>query len=188
MNPVIKIINQVLILINKLIDGLNKRTVETIRNSFFFIVAMLALVGIYIGYSKGKNSAKIYGKPLTESTNNIFDITIKRNRDTAQFSSMLESELMEESKEMQLKKIEFPAKEKLTSEFTDKIAEPEPANSESSALPPGSDKIAEIKKTDEKYKTPYVHELKKETPESKSEGKDKEQNKPIETELKIIEK
>ena len=42
----------------------------------------------------------MYGKPLTETTNSIFDVKIKKEAGAGQFQSMLDTELAKESKEL----------------------------------------------------------------------------------------
>ncbi|MBN2040243.1 MAG: hypothetical protein JW864_09395 [Spirochaetes bacterium] len=187
MNPIIKIINQTIILINRLIDNFDKKTVETIKHSFYFLIFVLLIIGIVIGYNHGKQSAKMYGKPLNETTNSIFDVKIKRNSGTGRFRSMLDSELSEEKKELHLKKIELPANEKqLKPEFDNKIIESGNLNNER-PMHLKSDNIAETENTNKKIITSDVPKLKKSDTQTLKE-KTENNTRLLNKEFKIIEK
>ncbi len=164
MNILIKIFNKIIIAINKLIDGLDRKTVETIKMSFYGVVLIIVVIGIYIGYSSGKGAAKKYGKPLNEDTNEVFDSMIKKSRYKGQYRSMLESELIEEQKELQLKKVEFPSSDHLKSEIETKVVEPDKDIKKDRALSFDGKKIADVERTDEKVRKPDVRELKKDIP------------------------
>lgn len=185
MNFVVKAINQIIIIINKLIDGLDKKTVSIIRNSFFGLVFILVIIGIVIGYNKGKGSAKKFGKSLTESTNDVFTTTFNSRRSKGQFRSMLETELIEERKNIQLSKVPFPARETIKTEIETKVIEPDADIKKNTSLHIDNQKIPEIKRTDETIKKADVRELKKEYPKIKP--KNKAAN-PIDTNSKIIDK
>lgn len=185
MNFIVKAINQIIIIINKLIDSLDKKTVSTIRNSFFGLVFVLLIVGIFIGYNKGKGSAKKYGKSLTESTNEIFTTTFNSRRSKGQYRSMLETELIEERKNIQLNKVPFPARETVKTEIETKVIEPDPDIKKNTSLHIDNQKIPEVKRTDETIKKSDVRELKKEYPKMKQKSKAAI---PIDTNSKIIDK
>ncbi|MBN2403635.1 MAG: hypothetical protein JXN64_14755 [Spirochaetes bacterium] len=186
MNLLIKIVNTTIITINKLIDGLNKKTIDTIKISFFGLVIILVILGIYIGYNSGKSAAKQYGKPITENTNELFDPLIKKSRDI-QYGSMLESELIKEQKDIRFNKVEFPANENLKTEIGSKTVDPDPEIKKESALYMDSQKIADIKRTDEKINEPDIREIKKELPKNKINEKAFQENSPMDN-SKIIEK
>ncbi len=199
MNIIVKLINKVIILINRLIDGMDRKTSDIIRNSFFGIVALLAVIVIIIGYNSGKNSAKRAGKPLTDYTNNVFGNSINKERGSSNLKSMLESELLEEGKKSGTEKLEFPANEKLESEPDDRIVEiGNKDKNKSSGL--DDEKIADIDKTDDKLKESDVKEVKKTNlqgkksdkssggPEGKSSVKPEREIKPIDSGSGIIDK
>ena len=125
MNPVVKIITNIIIVINRTIDNLDKKTVETIKQSYYLLIFVIVIVGIIIGYNSGKGSAKKYGKPIADSTDSVFDILIKRERKDVRFDSIMEEETIKELKNKKIKKIEFPSSEKLESEFYHTIIEPD---------------------------------------------------------------
>jgi hypothetical protein len=187
MNVLIKILNSIIITINKLIDGLSKKTIETIKMSFYCLVVIIVAIGIYIGYNRGKGSAKKYGKPLNEDTNSVFDPLLKKSRNKGQYKSMLESELIEEQKDIQLKKVEFPSNENLKTEIDTKIIEPAKDIKKNTSLSIDSGKIADVERTDEKIKKPDVRELKKELPKDIIKNKAVKETSPMDN-SKIIEK
>jgi len=187
MNPVIKIINQAIIIINKLINHIDRKTAETIKHSFYFLVFILIIAGAIIGYNNGKRAAKMYGKPLNESTNSIFDVKIKAESGTGRFQSMLDTELMEEQKEMQLRKNELPANEKqLKPEFDQNIIESDKTEKNSAGHIESSG-LAEIERTDERMKKADVLELKKEKTQT-GKNNNYKSVKPIDNDFNIIEK
>jgi hypothetical protein len=164
MNIISKVLNKVIIAINRVIDGLSRKTVETIKMSFYGLVFIIVALGIYIGYSSGKGAAKKHGKPINEDTNEVFDSLIKKSRDRGQYKSMLESELIEEKKDIQLKKVEFPTNDNLKSEIETKVIEPDKDIKKERSISFDSQKIADVERTDEKAKKSDVRELKKDVP------------------------
>ena len=124
MNPVVKTITILIISINRLIDGLNSRTVEAIKVGFFFVIFVLVLIGGIMGYRSGMENARIKSPPLIQSTNESFEYDIKKEH-RGDFSSMLESQLIHESKKLGLEKIPYPAQQRLIPEANSTIIEPE---------------------------------------------------------------
>jgi len=170
MNIITKILNKIIITINRLIDGLSRKTVETIKMSFYGLVFIIIAIGIYIGYSSGKGAAKKFGKPINEDTNDVFDPLLKKSRDKGQYKSMLESELIEEQKDIQLKKVEFPSNENLKGEIETKVIEPDKDIKKDRSLSLDSQKIADIERTDDKARKTDVRELKKDAPKIKDKS------------------
>jgi hypothetical protein len=187
MNIIIEIFTKVIIAINKIINSLSKKTIETIKMSFYGLIFIIIVIGVIIGYNSGKGDAKKYGKPLNEDTNEIFDSLVKKNRDKDQYGSMLESELIEEQKETQLKKVEFPANENLKTEIETKIIEPDKDIKKDASPSIGSRKIADIERTDDKSNKSDVRELKKDMPKYNIKNKSAKEITPMDN-SKIIEK
>jgi len=121
MNPVFKIINNLIIAINRLIDSMNLRTVQTVKRGFLFFTFLMCLVGIYIGYSMGTKSAKIKSPPLAEFVNDTFANDINRERDTGSFSGVLESEMVKESDTINSNKVDFFVRERLNTETDNNV-------------------------------------------------------------------
>jgi hypothetical protein len=188
MNFIINFINKIIIIINRLIDGLDRKTVDTIRSSYYGLIVVLIILGIFIGYNRGKGSAKKYGKPLTESTNEIFEGMINKGRSKERYRSMLESELIEEKKELQLKKVDFPANEIMKAEIDNKIIEGDSERTRGSSLTMDNPQVAEVERTDERMKKPDVRELKREDSKIRLRNKSGKTNQPIDAGTKIIEK
>ena len=59
MNPVFKIINNLIISINNIIDSMNLRTVQTIKRGFFLFIFLMCIAGLIIGYNMGTKAARI---------------------------------------------------------------------------------------------------------------------------------
>ncbi len=188
MNFIINLLNKIIIVINRAIDGLNKKTVDRIKSSFYALVFILIVLGIFVGYNRGKDSAKKYGKPLIESTNDVFDFFIKKNRSKEQYRSMLETELIEEKREMQLKKVEFPANEMIKTELENKVIETGIDAKRNPFLSMDSQKMADIDRTDDRIKKSDVRELKKEGTKIRLKDKTIKGDQPIDAGAKIIEK
>ena len=110
MNPVVKIISTVIISINRLIDSLDPRMADSIRQGFYFFTALLLIAGLIIGFQTGKRAAKKGGKQMAEFTNNAFDITIKKERESGDFRGMLDSVLLKEVRELSLIHISEPTR------------------------------------------------------------------------------
>ena len=116
-------INKIIGPINKIINGFDPKLQGTIKNSFILVIIVLMVVGGFIGYRKGKGAAVVKSEPLAETTNEVFKLDIAREKNEGAFSSMLDSELINESKNIEIKKIEFPSRENLKPDMGDGIIE-----------------------------------------------------------------
>lgn len=163
MNPIVKILSVIISGINSVLDGMNRRTVDTIKQGFYFITAILIIAGAIVGYEMGQKSAKIKGTQIAGSTNDIFLIDIKKERATGDFRSMLDSELIREVRESGINKIEFPSNSKYDIETREKIIEPN--SSERKVNPPPSletrDRLSEIERTNDTPDARDVRNLRK---------------------------
>lgn len=125
MNPVLKIVTSVLITINKLIDSMSLKTIESIKRGFFFFIFIMCIVGIVIGYNMGTKSAKIKSNPLAEFVNDTFKIDINKEKKDGDFSDLLESEIVNESPMNNFNKSTFPTRENLNPELKKEVIESE---------------------------------------------------------------
>ncbi len=125
MNPVVKILSSIIISINKIIDSMSLKTIETVRRAFFFVIFLMCMIGLYIGYSMGTKSAKIKSDPLAEFVNDTFKIDINKEKADGDFSSMLESEIVNESTMNNFNKSAFPTRENLNPELSKSVIESE---------------------------------------------------------------
>ena len=114
MNPIGKIFTPLIILINKLIDSLSPKTIETIRRGFFFTVFVMCVVGIIIGYRIGSGEAKIKSSPLTDYVNDTFRLSISKT--DGDFSEILRNEMPNEVQMNNFSKYDFPLRENLNRE------------------------------------------------------------------------
>jgi len=125
MNPVFNIITKIIISINGAIDSMPLKTVEAIRRGFYFLIFVLCIVGIFIGYNMGTKSAKIKSDPLAKFVNDTFKIDINKERANGDFSEMLESEIVNESPMNNFNKSAFPTRENLNPEIRKEAVESE---------------------------------------------------------------
>lgn len=110
MNPITSILQTIIRIINQMIDSIDIRTQQSIKEGFFFFVFLLSIGAIFLGYHLGKQSAKPAGKPYAEITNDVFDLDIKMKKDPGSFQSMLETALMEQQQRTD-NKLTYPTKE-----------------------------------------------------------------------------
>jgi hypothetical protein len=125
MNPVLKIITSGIISLNRLIDSMSLKTIETVRRTFFFVMFLFCMIGLVIGYNMGTKSAKIKSDPLAEFVNDTFKIDIRKEKSDGDFSSLLESEIINESTMNNFSKSEFPTRENLNPELSKGVIESE---------------------------------------------------------------
>lgn len=195
MNPIVKFLTSAIIAINKLIDSLSLQTIQTIKRGFFFAIFIFCIIGIIIGMNMGKNSARIKSAPLAEYVNDTFRIDINREKESGDFSEMLENEVIKESTINNFDKAEFPVRDKLDPQYQkdpiesqNKISEPDirthPYRNE---IPVDEDLNRTITKTD-----PAVRALEKKlTDEGKNDiilNKSIETDKSKETDIRSVDK
>lgn len=161
MNPVVKIITSILSSINNIIDSMSLRTVETIRRGFFFVIFILSIIGIVIGYNMGTKSAKIKSAPLAEYVNDVFKIDINKEKGDGHFSEMLESEIVNETPMNNFSKTAFPTRENLNPELKkeaiesrNKIPEPDIIDKPFKPETPVDEKRNTIPRPDEQHIKP----------------------------------
>ncbi len=123
MNLLLKIVYTIINSISRYIQSLDRRTAETIRQSFFFFIFLLMIGGLFLGNFLGKNAAKHGGDPIIDKTNQSFDIDIKRARKRGHFQGMLQEELMREAEKSGTRKIPYPAREEEPVPMKDQILE-----------------------------------------------------------------
>ena len=117
MNPVLKIFTSLIISINKLIDSMSLKTIETVKRSFFFFIFIMCIVAIFIGYNMGSKSAKIKSDPLAEFVNDTFKIDVNKERADGNFSEMLDSKIINETQMNNYDKSIYTTRENLNPEF-----------------------------------------------------------------------
>jgi hypothetical protein len=125
MNPLSKLLSPLTRAVNSTIDGMPRKTVEMIRQTYVLIIVILCIAGAVIGFAKGRHSAKKTGIQMAETTNDIFDIDIQSRREGGKFDSVLDSELESGLDMKDPEKKGLPAREKLAAEDSVRISEPE---------------------------------------------------------------
>jgi hypothetical protein len=120
MNPIKKIFTSIIISINRIIDSLNHKTIETIKKGFFFAVFIMCIAGIILGYKIGSGEAKINRSPLTDYVNDTFRLDIDK---TGDFSEILKNEMLNEAPMDNFNKYDFPSRENFNPESQKGIME-----------------------------------------------------------------
>lgn len=98
MKSPLEILRNIINLINNAIDSLSVKTVQSIKQGFFFLLFILAIIAVIIGYNMGKESARIKSPPLAKNVNDAFEIDISREKKDGDFGSLLESQVLTESR------------------------------------------------------------------------------------------
>ncbi len=110
--------------VDNMINKIPKRTQQTIRNLFMLAIFCMAGGGVVMGIMWGKQSAEIKSAPIIGRTNDAFDLDIKRERAEGNFF-MLDTEMINEMKKMDIDKIQFPTRASMEPEVDRGIIEPE---------------------------------------------------------------
>jgi hypothetical protein len=111
--------------VDRLINGIPKRNQQTIKSLFFMIIFGGAVAGVVYGSMMGKENARIKSAPIISSTNEAFDLDIKRERGDGNFNMALDSEVISEMKRIDLNKFKAPTRTLLEPESDSGIVEPE---------------------------------------------------------------
>jgi hypothetical protein len=101
---------------NRLINRMDRRTQDTVKQTFYLLVIVLSVVGAIVGMRKGRSSAQIPSAPILEYTNEAFDLDRKRERVEGDFSEMMDEHRIREEKMKGSMKIDFPSNTRLDME------------------------------------------------------------------------
>ncbi len=123
---------------DRLIDGIPYRTRESIKSLFYFLIFALMVAGSIFGVIRGRESATIKSAPIIDTTNEAFEVRIKREQEGGDFSTMLDTELINEMKRVDMEKIQFPTRVNLEPEIDRGIIEPEKSRAVVPAPEPGT--------------------------------------------------
>lgn len=110
--------------IDQLIGKIPKQNQQTIKGVFFLLVLAFVIGGAVYGTIKGKEAAEIKSAPIIEHTNEAFEMDIKLEREGGNFTSMLDSEVINEMKKISGGKIQFPSRVNMAPEADGGIIEP----------------------------------------------------------------
>lgn len=136
MNPldiVKKITKPAIDTIETLIDKIGPSLRKTIKQAYFFLIFILIMIGLIIGYRKGRDAAGIHLPPLVENINDAFDIKMRKERG-GNFDSLLESEIIAGQKNTPTNKIPFPSQAPLEMEYEGGIIDYKPEKREASGM------------------------------------------------------
>jgi hypothetical protein len=108
-----------------MINRIPRRTQQSIKSLFMLVIFGGVIAGGVFGVIRGKEAAEIKSAPIINYTNEAFEIDMKREREGGNFSSMLDSEVINEMKRIDAEKMRFPTKTNLEPEADRGIVEPE---------------------------------------------------------------
>ncbi len=111
--------------IDRMLGGMSYQTQQSIRSIFFMALFGLVVAGSIYGYTKGKHAAVIKSTPIIEFTNDAFELDIKRERGEGSFSSVLDSDIVNELKAKDVGKMQYPTRVNLEPEVEKGIIEPD---------------------------------------------------------------
>lgn len=163
MNPLTRIISLLINGLNHFLESLDRKAVEAIKQSFYFITFVALIIAIIFGYNSGKKAAKRMGKTLAENTNQVFSVDVKRERPEGRFYSMLDTDAIREIDRSDYNKLKFPSRVTLEPEPRDELVEPDLSRKEKSPEI-DTDRLAEIDRTDEKPEPSIKSLSKRESP------------------------
>lgn len=136
MNPITKILTAIINGINGMLGGMRQSTIDSIKQGFILFTIVLVIIAIIAGYKLGSKSAKKVGTQIAEETNDVFNIDIKKNRESSDLKSMLGSELIKEMNESRMNKIQFPSGSERQANIEEKIIESDTAKKTQQPLDP----------------------------------------------------
>jgi len=111
--------------VDRMINKIPHGTQESIRSIFFLVILAGAITGGVLGFKRGRDAAEIKSAPIINYTNEAFDVDVKREREKGNFTSMLDSEVINEMKRIDAGKMRFPTRTNLEPEADRGIIEPE---------------------------------------------------------------
>lgn len=159
MNPVFNIIARILSGIDRLIGGMDKSTLETVKQAGYLLAFVLVAGSVGFGIYKGREAARIGAMPSFSSINEIFEMDVKRARKTGFSRTMVESGQINEIADPELRRILFPTQAGQEPSVGETIVEPEAPHK--AAGPAETDRLSEIDRTDEKPQKSDVKPLSK---------------------------
>lgn len=111
--------------IDRLISNIPAQTQVTIKGVFFLLMFVLVIGGVVYGVTSGKEAARIKSAPIIENTNEAFDLDIKRENREGNFTALLDSEVINEMKKIDMDKVRFPSQTNLEPDTEKGIIEPD---------------------------------------------------------------
>jgi hypothetical protein len=111
--------------VDRMINRIPRRSQQSIKSIFGLIIFAGVIAGGVVGFQRGRNAAEIKSAPLINYTNDAFEVDVKREREGGNFSTMLDSEVINEMKRIDAEKMRFPTKTNLEPEADRGIVEPE---------------------------------------------------------------
>ena len=172
MNPFTNTIYKIVMSLNRMIEKMDKRTIESIKQGTKMLAFFIVIGCVILGIHMGKKAAKTGGIQLVKGTNDIFEIDVKRSADRPWTASMVESDKISENTAPGLTRYLFPSSGEAEPQVRDGIVEPE--TPELTKTGPASvdsrDNLAEIDRTGETPAKTDVRTLRRSSSATDSQG------------------
>lgn len=157
----LNIISRILASIDSALGGVDRRTMDTIRQTGYLLAFLLVATGVGFGIYLGRESARTGQTPNFTNTNQIFETLVKRGRQTSFTRTLIESDQINEITDPELKRILFPTQAGQEPTVSENVVEPETDKKAAATEGEGPDRLSEIDRTDETPAKPDVRTLKK---------------------------
>ncbi len=173
MNPIVNILSKIFGGLDRRIDGMNKKTVNSIKQGAKTFAFLIFLAAIITGAIIGRKNAKIGGVSIIKNTNDVFDFYIKSRRDRPFLNNVIEPDKINDSAVPGLRRLLFPPSAGTGPEAEEKVVEP--GTPEKRGRTPGQvdieGRLSEVDRTDERPPASDVRGLKRrEEPVDRTEG------------------
>jgi len=111
--------------IDRMIGKIPEQTQMTIKGIFFLVMFISVIGGIVYGVTRGREAARIKSAPIIETTNEAFELDMKRENREGNFAAVLDAELINEMKKLDVDKVRFPSQTNLEPDVDAGIVEPD---------------------------------------------------------------
>lgn len=173
MNPVTNIIYKTIMSLNRVIEKMDRRTAESIKQGAKMLAFILVVCCVILGIHMGRKAAKSGGIQLLKATDDIFEIDVKRSADRPWTASMVESDKISENAAPGLTRYLFPSgNEEAEPQVRDGIVEPEtPEHTKTGPASVDSrETLAEIDRTEDAPAKSDVRTLQRSTGDTDNQG------------------
>jgi hypothetical protein len=157
----LSILSKFLTAIDRVIGNMDRKTLETVRQAGYMVAFLLVAASVGLGIHYGKESSRKGQSPNFTNTDEIFEIDVKRSRQTSYTRTLVESDQIHEITDPELKRILFPTQAGQEPTVSENVVEPETDKKAAAAAVTGADRLSEIDRTDEGPARADVRTLKK---------------------------
>ncbi|HON79947.1 MAG TPA: hypothetical protein PK544_15760 [Spirochaetota bacterium] len=149
MNPVTNTIFKIVMSLNRMIEKMDKRTIESIKQGTKMLAFFIVIGCVILGIHMGRKAAKTGGIQLVKGTNDIFEIDVKQSTERPWTATMVESDKISENTAPGLTRYLFPSSGDAEPQVREGIVEPEtPEHTKTGpAAVDSRDNLAEVDRT-----------------------------------------